>query len=174
MNTNGQTIRSAYLAYEVDGGAKRALVRMRIVREGGKALLTDLYVNGLTAPVEQLGGFSLTGKSAVQYAVLALTGLSLVLILLSEVVLVATKRIPMKWLWFVGCLFGYGQISVDWSTGAVGFMPLYIQLLGAFAIKAGMLAPWRVGFGVPVASIVFLILRRKLQKPKPEPAAAFS
>ena len=173
MNVNGQTSRSSYLAYEIDAGAKRSLVRMQIARQGSQAQITSLLLNELKAPVEELNSFSLAGKSASQYAVLALTILSFLTIIVSEVVLVRTKRIPLKWLWFIGCLFGYGQVSVDWSTGAVAFMPLYLQLLGAFALKAGMLAPWRVGFAIPIVSIVFLAMRRRLQKPEPKPATAF-
>ncbi len=172
-NINGQNSRSGYLAYEIDAGAKRTLVRMQVMRQGGQAWITSLYVNGLPAPVEQLTSFSLSGKSVTQYAVLALTVLSFLTIIVSEIVLVRTKRIPLKWLWFIGCLFGYGQVSVDWSSGAVAFMPLYLQLLGAFALKAGMLAPWRVGFALPIVSIVFLAMRRRLQKPEPKPATAF-
>ena len=171
---NGQRRRLSYLGYELDAGGKHALVRIQILRQDAKAQITSLYLNTLPASAEQLGGFSLSGKSPPQYIILALTGLSLVTILLSEVVLVMTGRIRLKWLWFLGCLFGYSQISIDWSTGAMDFMPLNIQLLGAFALKAGVLAPWRVGFGIPVVSIIFLIMRRRLQKPVPQPAAAFS
>lgn len=171
FTNHGQTTRVGNLAYEVDGGGKSALVRMQIVRQGGgDGQIGAFYVNSLKAPVDQLAGFSLAGKSAVQYAVLALAALSLLLIIVSEVVLVCTKRIPLKWLWFIGCLLGYGQVSVDWNSGALGFQPLYIQLLGAFALKAGFLAPWRVGFAIPVVSIIFLILRRRLQKPLPKQA----
>ena len=172
MNVNGQNTRSGYLAYEIDAVGKWALVRVQITRQGGQAWITSLLVNSLPAPVEQLNNFSLSGKSVTQYAVLALTILSFLIIIVSEVVLVRTRRIPLKWLWFIGFLFGYGQVSVDWSSGAVAFMPLYFQLLGAFALKAGMLAPWRVGFAIPIVSIVFLAMRKKLQRPAPKPAAA--
>ncbi len=172
-NVNGQTSRLSNLAYELDAAGKHALVRIQILRQGPPPQVTSLYLTSLPGTVEQLGGFSLSGKSSAQYVILALTVLSLITILASEVVLVRTRRIPLKWLWFLGCLFGYGQIAVDWSSGAIGFTPLYIQLLGASAVKMGVLAPWRVGFGVPVVSLIFLVLRRKIQRPKPEPASAF-
>lgn len=163
---NGSPSRQSYLAYEVDGAKNaRALVRIWISRENGVARLQSLHVNRLSVPAEQLGAFTLAGKSPVQYLILALAVLSPLTILWSEIVLFRTKWIRLKWLWAVACLFGYGQLSVDWSSGEVGFTPLYITLFGAFAFKAGMLAPWRVGFALPVASIAFLASRRRLQKP---------
>ncbi len=35
-----------------------------------------------------------------------------------------------------------------------------------------MLAPWRVGFALPIVSIVFLAMRKKIQRPAPKPAVA--
>jgi hypothetical protein len=162
----GHTSRQSYLAYEVDGAANaHALVRVAIDREDGAAQIVGLYVNPMTVRAEDLNAFSLAGKSPLQYLVLVLAVLSLLTIVVSEVVLFRTKWVRWKWLWAVACLFGIGQISVDWSTGDLGFMPIYINLLGAFAFKAGFLASWKVGFALPIASIIFLIRRRALQKP---------
>lgn len=171
IGDDGHTTRTSYLAYEVDGaGGQRALVRLMIVRQDkAPALITGLYVNQLSKPVEEITAFSFSGKPAGSYLILALAVLSFLTIVTSEIVLFRTKWIRLKWLWAIGCLFGVVQISVDWATGATAVQPLMIQLLGAFAVKQGMLAPWRIGFGIPVASIAFLLLRKRLQKP---PAAA--
>ena len=163
---DGHTTRTSYLAYEVDGaGGQRALVRLMIVRQDKVPQITGLYVNQLSKPVEEITAFSLSGKPASSYLILALTVLSFLTIVTSEIVLFRTKWIRLKWLWAIGCLFGVVQISVDWATGATAVQPLMIQLLGAFAAKQGMLAPWRIGFGIPLASIAFLLLRKRLQKP---------
>ena len=163
---NGHRTRQSFLAYEVDGAKNaRALVRIWITRENGAPRVDSLYINTLNAPVEQLTSFSLSGKSPIQYLILALALSSVVTIVVSEIVLFRTKWIRLKWLWAVACLLGYGQVFVDWSSGEVGFTPINITLFGAFAVKSGMLSPWHVGFALPVASILFLVLRRRLQKP---------
>lgn len=165
---NGQKIRVSNLAYEVGGDGKFVLVRLQIVRRDGGAQIGSLYVNRLAGPIEQLTAFRLEGKSPGQLAFLALTVLVPLFIIVSEVILVRTRRIPLKWLWFIGCLLGVCQVSMDWGSGQVVVSPLYVQLLGAFAIRSG-LGPWRIGFAIPVVSIVFLALRKKIQKPGPKP-----
>ncbi len=164
--TSGHVSRQTFLAYEVDGANdERALVQIWIVRENGVARVDSLYVNRLRASVEQISRFTLSGKSPIHYVFLALAVLSPLTILISEIVLFRTKWIRLKWLWALACLFGYGQVFVDWSTGQVGFTLLNFTLFGAFFVKAGMLAPWRVGFAPPIASVLFLAIRRRLQKP---------
>ncbi|QUD85931.1 hypothetical protein [Phenylobacterium montanum] len=159
-NSSGQRWRDSYLAYEVDQGQRRALIRFEIIRQGGSAIVNTLYINPLYVAAERLNAFTLAGRSLTQYAFLLLAAASFATIVASEVVLFRTPGIRRKWLWVVGCLFGYGQIWVDWSSGGVGFQLINIQLLGAFALKGGLLDPWRIGFGVPLVSIVFLLRRR--------------
>jgi hypothetical protein len=153
----GATTRRSYLAYEVDQGSRHALVRLGILRQGQNTTVTDLYVNSLTKPVGELTAFSLTGKSAAQYLFLAIAFLSLVTVVTSLVVLFRSKDIKPKWLWTIGCLFGFGKFAVDWSSGAMTFAPLNVQLFGAFAVKIGMLSAWQVGFGVPIFAIALLL-----------------
>jgi hypothetical protein len=164
MTTLGSaTTRRSYLAYEIDQGSRHALVRIGIERKAQDVAVTDLYVNSLAKPISELTSFTLTGKSAIQYLFLALAAMSFATIVTSFVVLFRSKGIKRKWLWTIGCLFGFGQFTVDWSTGAVTFAPLYFQLFGAFAIKSPMISAWRVGFGIPIFAVAFLILRRRLQ-----------
>jgi hypothetical protein len=164
--TSGRVTRQTFLAYEIDGANDvRTLLRIRIVRVNGVAQIDSLYANPLRAPVEEIGKFTLSGKSPIHYVFLVLAILSPMTILISEIVLFRTKWIRLKWLWAVACLFGYGQVFLDWSTGQVGFTLLNFTMFGAFFVKAGMLAPWRLGIAPPIASMLFLVLRRRLQKP---------
>lgn len=170
FTADGHTTRTGFMAYEVDSAVReRSLVRIAITRQDGAPQVTTLYVNVLYKPVEEINAFAFSGKPLGSYLILALALLSLLTIVTSEVVLWRSKWVRLKWLWAIACLFGVIQISVNWETGAVSMNPITIQLLGAFAAKQGLLQPWRVGFGIPIPSILFLLLRRRLQKP---PASA--
>lgn len=164
LDKNGVRQSSSYLAYDIWSGERHALLRIAIVRQNGSAVLDTLYVNPLRGPAEKINAFTLVGKSPAQYLTLILIVLSFTTIVVAEIALLRTPGIPRKWLWFLGCLFGYGRVSVDWATGALGVAPLYLQLLGAFAIKPGVLAPWQVGFGLPIVAVIFLLTRRRLQR----------
>jgi len=169
----GQSVRNAALAYEVDQGARHALVRVAVQRTD-QPVVTAFYVKPIPRTVESLTGFTLTGKSPAHYAVLLLAVASFSTIVAALVLIVRTKGVRRKWLWFIGSLLGIGQVGIDWSTGQIFFNPLYVQLLGAFALKPGGIADWTVGFGVPVVAILFLIRRRRLRRQEPDPVEAMA
>lgn len=126
----GRKTRESYLAYEVDGANRaHALVRISIERQDGAPQIVALYVNSMAAKAEDLFGFSLIGKSPWQYLILAFAVLSLSTIVLAEIVLFRTKGVRRKWLWAIGCLFGIGQVSVNWSTGDLGFALLRFRVV---------------------------------------------
>jgi hypothetical protein len=165
MESDGRSTRTSMLVYEIDSDTAHALVRVEITRQDNAPQITSLYVNQLDKTIEQLTAFSLDGRSPGAYLILALAVLSFLTIITSEVVLFRTKWIRLKWLWAIGCLLGFIQISVNWSNGAVSIQPITVQLLGAFAVRADLLTPWQIGFGIPIPSIAFLLLRKRLQKP---------
>ena len=156
------TTRDSLLIYEVDGASRHAVVRIAIRRQGPTAEITGLYIQPLAKSADQTNTLSLKGKSAVQLLLLALAILSPITILAGLVALFATKGIRRKWLWAIGCLLGVGQFAVDWSTSAVSFQALHVQLLGGFAMKPGVFEPWHVGFGIPVVAIIILVFRHRI------------
>jgi hypothetical protein len=163
MTTTGDgTTRNAFLAYEVDQASRHVVVKIAILRQGPSAQIAGLYVAPLAKPASETDAFTLKGKSAVQLLFLALAILSPLTILAGLVALFTTRGIRRKWLWTIGCLFGVGQFAIDWSSGVISFRALNVQLLGGFALKAGALEPWQVGFGIPVVAIILLVFRRRI------------
>ncbi|MDQ8030069.1 MAG: hypothetical protein REJ23_15190 [Brevundimonas sp.] len=112
--------------------------------------------------------FSLTDKSPVHYLMLVAAGLSVAFCLVSAVVAGWRRR----WLWMIGCLFGLGQVSVNWATGALAVHPIYVALLGAGFLKGlGATDPWIISVSLPLPAILFWALgkwRPKPPKAKPE------
>jgi len=159
--------RQSYLAYEVDAGQQHALVKIGILRRQDEVVVTDLYVYPLPAPIEELTKFTFRGKGPVQYTFVVLALLSIGTIIAALIRLFRMKGIKRKWLWTVGCLFGVGAITVNWSTGAIGIKVLTVYLFGAFAAKHGFLGPWEVGFAIPIVAIIIL-----LRPPKPKELGA--
>jgi len=110
--------------------------------------------------------FTLTGKSAQHYLILAGAGLSAALCLVSAVVAGFRRR----WAWMLTTLFGIGLFTLNWTTGAVAFQPIYVSLLGAGFWKGAAPAdPWLIMVALPIPAILFWILgrwRKKVRKPK--------
>lgn len=156
-SASGGTTRHSYLAYALDEGKQHAVVRLAFERAGGEVWMTGLHVSPLPKPVEELTAFSLSGKSFGHYFMLALAALSMAVIVTSLVVLYRARIVRRKWLWAIGCVLGIGKFAMNWSTGAVSFSPLAVQVLGVGVVKAGGLMPWEISVGIPVVAYIFLL-----------------
>jgi hypothetical protein len=111
--------------------------------------------------LEQQNRFTLTGKSPAQYAILAGAVLAFSLTLYALWACIRTKGLARKWLWIIFIVFGFGLLSTNWSTGAVGYQLIYVTLFsaGAFAPYYG---PWTIAMSVPVGAVAFLWRRWRL------------
>lgn len=111
--------------------------------------------------------FTLVGKSPVHYLILAGAALSAALCLGSAVV----AGIRRRWGWMILNLFGVGQFTLNWTTGAVAFQPIHIALFGAGFLKGmGPADPWWIMASFPIPAILFWSLgkwRKKAPGAKP-------
>lgn len=116
--------------------------------------------------------FTLIGKSPAHYIVLIGAGLSFLLCV--GTALVAGLR--RRWLWMLGSLFGIGQVTLNWTTGAFFVQPIYFVLLGAGVLKGPVPTdPWMIMLGLPIPALLFWGLgkwRPKAPKAKAEAARA--
>lgn len=137
-----------------------------MAREGdGPWMVTGIHINTFDSAVAEAARFSLVGRPIQNYLVLTGAVLSF-LLCLATAGLAAWRR---RWLWMFGCLFGFGQITLNWATGEIYFEAARFALFGAGFLKGGGVAdPWFVSFAIPVFAIAFLLLRRWRPKP-PKP-----
>ena len=68
---------------------------------------------------------------------------------------------PMRWLWTIGSLIGFTSFNLNWSSGEIGFQPIYISLLAAGLFKFGLFSPWQMRFGIPIVALLFLCWKRR-------------
>lgn len=176
MPDAGQATRNSHLAYQVQHGTQYALVRIDIQRQGGTCVVTSFWINALDRPIGELTTFRLSNKKPIQYLVFALAVGAFAISIAALVLLGFSKGVRYRWLWAIGCLVGLGQVSVNWSNASLSFNPINVQLLSAFFVKSSMIGAWNVGFGIPVFSMAFLLLRPRLlcaSKPKPNAQTDF-
>jgi hypothetical protein len=128
----------------------------------GKFEVLGMHVTPLAASLQELNRFTLAGKSAWHHLFLVACATTVLLILITLVVCVRTPVRRRKWLWIVFVLLGFGQFTLNWTTGEWGWQAMSINLLGAGITSTGTYAPWMVTFALPVGAIVFWIRRRHL------------
>ena len=147
------------LDYEVDKGSRHALVEISLSRTGGATAVEGLHVTPLARALGEAPPFSLAGKGPLQWLFLALVIAAPLTCLGGVVALILTKGVKRKWLWVIGCLFGFAAVSMNWTTGVVAVQPIYLSLLGAMATATPGGEDWTLTFGIPVVAIVVLARR---------------
>lgn len=121
-------------------------------------------VNPIPKPLGELNAFTFAGKSILYYAILIAAIIIPLFMLFSLLVCIRTKMKKRKWLWIIFILFGFGALSLNWTTGQMNFNPLNLQLFGAGCHKPGLYAQWTISVAFPLGAILFLIRRKKLIK----------
>jgi hypothetical protein len=149
------------LTFEYQFPTNWLLINVALQKKDGVSSIYGFHVEPISDSLENYNRFTLSGKSAFQYAMLALAILIPIFTLYVLVLCIRTKMKKRKWLWIIFILFGFGKITVSWTTGHWQWGLLQFQLLGASAF-APPFGAWLIAVSVPLGAILFLIRRKKL------------
>ena len=156
---NGTTVN---LIYEYQFSDRFVLANVAMMTNNGETTVVGLHVEPEATSLESQNRFTLSGKSALQYGVLVSAIAAALFTVVVLVVCAKTKMKRRKWLWILFILFGFGKLSVNWTTGQWGIAVLAAQLFSASAVAA-LYGPWMVSVSLPVGAALFLIYRRRLR-----------
>jgi hypothetical protein len=148
------------ITLECEFPSKWLLVNVVIRKKGPAVTIAGFHVNEISDSLENLNRFTLRGKNALRYSVLALAVL-LSLFSLSVLVLCArTQPLKRKWLWILFILVGVGRLAVNWTTGEWSVTPLALHIPCAHAF-ASPYGPWTIAVYFPLGAALFLRKRKK-------------
>jgi len=127
---------------------------------------TDLANNGLGS----------SSKEPLQWAFLAMTVLSPLLMVFALITVLRAPNLRLKWLWAIVAFAGIGVARMNWSTGQWGFNILSIQLVGFGLSRQGFLGfyPWLLKFTPPIGAVAALWRVRKARRLAPKSEAAIT
>jgi hypothetical protein len=143
------------------------LVNVDVQDKDGVKTIIGFHVYTEPDSLEVRNRFSLSGKTPLQYAVLAAAVLTVLLTLYALVVCVRTPLKRRKWIWIIFILVGFGTFAVDWTSGQWGISLLTVRLFSVSALASSKYGAWIISVSAPVGAIVFLIKRRKLMEAGP-------
>ena len=174
---SGNTERTVRLTYEIKQAGRwlAALVIITSV-DGGPRQIITARVNPLPDSFENMGRFSLAGKPGGHYAFLAAV-VAVPVFSLWALVRCLRSRIRRKWLWVLFIALGVARFELNWNTGDLAIRPLYLQLLGAGAMRDGAYGAWVLAVSVPLGAAIFLARRQRLlaaARPAPTPPPVLS
>jgi hypothetical protein len=142
-----------------DFSSEPAVISFGVRQNGENYSLLSLGAT-LARALEEKNRFSLTGKGPAPLLFLLACIAVAIFIIATTVSCVRTPELKRKWLWIIFIIFGLGEASLNWSTGAVIVNPLSFQVVGVGFAKP-LYQPVTLTLGVPVGAIVFWLRRSR-------------
>jgi hypothetical protein len=152
------------LTFEYDFSGKWFLLNVAFLEKPGASTIVGLHVYPETTSLEEQNRFRLSGKTTLQYVVLALAVFFPLLTLYTLVVCAKTQLSGRKWPWVLFILLGVGKFAVNWTTGAWAITPVAVQLFSA-SVAAPLYGQWTVAVSLPLGAVVFLLRRKSVPAP---------
>jgi hypothetical protein len=128
----------------------------------GDLIVNGVNVNPIRDSLTNINKFTFKGKSPIHFIFLVLVGFLPLFIIFTFITCLRTPIKKRKWLWAIFVLWGYGQFSINWTTGVGSIKPFYFQLLGAGFMSAGKYAPWILSISIPLGAILFWIRKGEM------------
>lgn len=154
------------LAYEYEFADRWLLTDIVLRDSDGKRVVAGLHVQPMKQSLERIHAFTFSGKGLRHYLVFALAVLLPFFILGTVIASVRVLKVRRKWLVVIPIAIGVANLTLNWTTGAVGFSPFAFSLLGAGWFK-GFYGPLQLQISLPLGAIVFwlwyFVSRRKQQ-----------
>lgn len=163
IDTGSNTMAIKEIVLEGSSGGRWIVAAVVTRYRDGAAEVVSWSVTPFSAPPGEPNAFTLSGKSVLHWLWLALC---IGVPLLSIAAIVSIWRGPrIRWrvLWTLGCLIGLAGLTMNWTTGAIFFQLIRVQLLGAGLVKPGPYAPWFLTVSVPVVVLFYFGLRKRLR-----------
>lgn len=110
---------------------------------------------------KELNKFNFVEKGILHYYIIIMVVIVPIFILVTTYYCVCTPIEKNKWLWVLFVLVGFGELSINWTTGQYIFNPLTIQFLGAGGGSGGEYSPLILSISIPIGAIVFWLKRKK-------------
>jgi hypothetical protein len=144
---NGNGTADITLEYQFPN--KWVLGSVRTLKMDGTTTILGFHVTPIENSLEQRYRFTLFGKTAVQYSILALGVASVLFSFYAFALCIRTKIENRKWLWRLICFVGVFRLAVDWTTGQWTFTVLGISL-PTFMASHPCYGPWTVAAYFPL------------------------
>src|SRR6266446_5592773 len=159
---HGQEYSTTNITLEYQFQGKWLLVSVATQRKGNTSTVVCFHVYPIPDSLENLNKFTLIGKSAIQYVILACAVGWLLFTFYVFILCIRSKDVKPKWLWMMIVLVGVGKFAVNWRTSQWTYQLFAIQI-PCFSMIHPLYGPWTVAAYLPLGAIFFLHRRWKLK-----------
>ena len=155
------------LTFQYEYPDKWLLANVTLEKTGEVLVVKAVQVEPIRDSLENINRFNFVGKGVIHYVVFLTAIFVPALIIVSLVLCVRTPIPNRKWLWIIFILCGFGQFSLNWTTGAFNINPLHFQLLGAGFFKPSTYGAVIISVSLPIGALIFLWRRKQWLKHVP-------
>ena len=154
--TSSGGVRTTNAVYEINGGSSWALVQLTMETSGDQLSITSFYIQPTAGDPQKLNGFSLSNAGIGGWTMLLAMTAAVGVTIAALIRIWRSGMFRRRWLWTIGALVGFTIFRLDWSSGAWGFQPLYVQIFSAGAVKQPIYGPWILSVSIPIVAIIAL------------------
>lgn len=155
MDSKGPEQAQIMREYEYPEHSLQWYVQLRRNAKTDPWMLYGCHLQVATHDELKATAFTLNDRSLLHYVVLAGAILSPLICLAGLIWVVRAPKFPWKWAFAILCLFGFGQFSLNWTTGQWGFQLINISLLGAGFLKSGgAFSSWVLSVAAPIGAMI--------------------
>lgn len=136
--------------------------------------ITGIHAVTSEQSIESINAFTFRNKGVSQYTAFTAAILLNAFAIYAFTLCVTAKIGPKKWLWLLLMLFTFIFVSVNWTTGdwSFGTVSFGFKLPPLPAnLECTAYGPWNLKLGLPIAAIVFVLYRKKVERTASAPAA---
>jgi hypothetical protein len=149
------------LAYEYVYPDAWVVVNIAIKESGGVMTVSDMHAQRREESLAQTNRLTFASKRPAHY-LFAIAAVVILGFTFWAAWLCFHTPIPRrKWLWMLFVLASVGKLSMDWTTGTMGFAIFGIHMPAANLMRSAPFAPWVLSAGIPLGAIVFLARRSR-------------
>lgn len=149
---------------EVSDGQKHALAQILIHDEDTTPVVVGWRFQQVDRLPSVASEFGQAERTSLHYGMLALMAASFLTSWAAMYRMMAAPRLRLRWLWLIGAAISIISLRFDWTTGAMAFVPVSLDLFGISAIKYSPLKPWVLSTSIPVVAIVYLFMQHRLTR----------
>ncbi len=150
----------ANISFEYEFANRWLLINVATKKTKDDFSIIGIGVNQIDNSLEVINKFTLLGKTFIHYALLFLAVIFPALTIYSLFVC-AKSKIVKKWKWILFILFGFSQLSINWTTGQLYYKLLSLQVFSG-SVFSSPYGPVFVSISLPIGAVLFLILKNRI------------
>jgi hypothetical protein len=149
-----------WFTFEYEFSKSWVLIQIVLETKDRRDQIIGFHVWKISESLEAANAFNLSNKTPLEYAILVFAAF-MPLFTIGTAIVAFRSYIPKrKWLWIIFVLLGFGQLSLNWATGATNVSVLSFLLFGASYTQM-FYGPPLISVGFPLGAVLFWTRRSR-------------